>query len=309
MGGFFYGKYSKEQVEQANQVDLEQLLCRNGEELLHSGRDKRLASDHSITIRGNRWYDHAAGEGGFSLSFVRRHYNLSFGDAMRLLTGENGQAPLPYIQKKPEEPAKEFVLPTANQSMRRMYGYLVGYRQIDPDVLSAFVKRKLVYEDAPYHNAVFVGLDEDGVPRHAHKRSTVSMGKQFRLNVEGSNPAYSFHWNGINRSLYVFEAPVDLLSYISLNPEGWQQNSYIALCGVGSQAMLKQLELRPELQEVFLCLDNDQAGQTASERLAIQLEQLGKTVYRLVPQMKDWNEDLKEEMSLQQQEGGMVLGF
>lgn len=309
MGGFFYGRYSKEQVEQANQVDLEQLLCRNGEELLHSGRDKRLASDHSITIRGNRWYDHAAGEGGFSLSFVRRHYNLSFGDAMRLLTGENGQAPLPYIQKKPEEPAKEFVLPTANQSMRRMYGYLVGYRQIDPDVLSAFVKRKLVYEDAPYHNAVFVGLDEDGVPRHAHKRSTVSMGKQFRLNVEGSNPAYSFHWNGINRSLYVFEAPVDLLSYISLNPEGWQQNSYIALCGVGSQAMLKQLELRPELQEVFLCLDNDQAGQTASERLAIQLEQLGKTVYRLVPQMKDWNEDLKEEMSLQQQEGGMVLGF
>ncbi len=309
MGGFFYGRYSKEQVEQANQVDLEQLLCRNGEELLRSGRDKRLASDHSITIRGNRWYDHAAGEGGFSLSFVRRHYNLSFGDAMRLLTGENGQAPLPYIQKKPEEPAKEFVLPTANQSMRRMYGYLVGYRQIDPDVLSAFVRRKLVYEDAPYHNAIFVGLDENGVPCHAHKRSTVSIGKQFRLNVEGSNPAYSFHWNGINRSLYVFEAPVDLLSYISLNPEGWQQNSYIALCGVGSQAMLKQLELHPELQEVFLCLDNDQAGQTASERLTEQLERMGKAVYSLVPQMKDWNEDLKEEMSLQQQEGGMVLGF
>ena len=309
MGEFFYGKYSKEQVEQANQVDLEQLLCRNGEELLRSGRDKRLASDHSITIRGNRWYDHAAGEGGFSLSFVRRHYNLSFGDAMQLLTGENGQVPLPYIQKKPEEPAKEFVLPTANQSMRRVYGYLVGYRQIDPDVLSAFVKRKLVYEDTPYHNAVFVGMDENGAPCHAHKRSTVSTGKQFRLNVEGSNPAYSFHWNGVNRSLYVFEAPVDLLSYISLNPEGWQQNSYIALCGVGSQAMLRQLELRPELHEVFLCLDNDQAGQTASERLTEQLERMGKAVYRLVPQMKDWNDNLREEVTLQQQEGGMVLGF
>lgn len=73
--------------------------------------------------------------------------------------------------------------------------------------------------------------------------------------------------------------------------------------------MFKQLELRPELQEVFLCLDNDQAGQTASERLAIQLEQLGKTVYRLIPQMKDWSDDLREEISLQQQEGGMVLGF
>ena len=133
MGGFFYGRYSKEQVEQANQVDLEELLCRNGEQLIRSGRDKRLDSDHSVTIRGNRWYDHAAGEGGFSLSFVRRHYGLSFGDAMKLLTGENGQSPLPRIQKKPEEPAKEFVLPTANQSMRRMYGYLMrrGFQSAD----------------------------------------------------------------------------------------------------------------------------------------------------------------------------------
>lgn len=309
MGGFFYGKYSKEQVERANQVDLEELLIRNGEELIHSGREKRLASDHSITIRENRWYDHAAGEGGFSLSFVRKHYGLSFGDAMRMLTGENGQVPLPYIHAKPREPAKEFVLPPANNSMRRMYGYLVGHRQIDPDVLFAFVKRKLVYEDTPYHNAVFVGLDENNGPCHAHKRSTVSMGKQFRLNVEGSNPAYSFHWNGNNGNLFIFEAPIDLLSYISLYPEDWQQNSYVALCGVGGQAMFKQLELHPDLQEVFLCLDNDQAGQKASERFSVQLSEIGKSVYRLVPQNKDWNDDLKEENLLQQEEGGIALGF
>ena len=95
----------------------------------------------------------------------------------------------------------------------------------------------------------------------------------------------------------------------SLNPENWQQNSYVSLCGVGSQAMLKQLELHPELQKVFLCLDNDQAGQTASERLAEQLEKMKKTIYRLVPQMKDWSDDLREEISLQQQKGGLSLGF
>ena len=309
MGGFFYGKYSKEQVEQANRVDLEELLRRSGEELIRSGREKRLASDHSITIRGNRWYDHAAGEGGFSLSFVRKHYGLSFGDAMRMLTGENGQVPLPYIRDKPIEPGKEFVLPPAYSSMRRLYGYLTRARQIDSDVLSEFVRRKLIYEDTPYHNAVFVGLDEMGVPRHAHKRSTIGMGKQFRLNVEGSNPAYSFHWNGNNGSLFVFEAPIDLLSYISLYLEDWKKNSYVALCGVGGQAMFKQLELRPNLQEFFLCLDNDQAGQTASERLAEQLEKMGRAAYRLIPQNKDWNDDLKEENLLQQEEGGMVFGF
>ena len=85
--------------------------------------------------------------------------------------------------------------------------------------------------------------------------------------------------------------------------------SYVALCGVGGQALFKQLELCPNLQEIFLCLDNDQAGQTASERLAEQLEKMGRAAYRLIPQNKDWNDDLKEENLLQQEEGGMVLGF
>ena len=39
MGGFFYGRYTKEQVERANQVDLEELLLRSGEKLLRSGRE------------------------------------------------------------------------------------------------------------------------------------------------------------------------------------------------------------------------------------------------------------------------------
>ncbi len=65
MGGIiYYGKYTKDQVERVNQIDLEELLRRNGEKLLPSGREKRLESDHSITVRGNRWFDHAAEQGG-----------------------------------------------------------------------------------------------------------------------------------------------------------------------------------------------------------------------------------------------------
>lgn len=112
MGGFFYGRYTKEQVERANQVDLEELLLRSGEKLLRSGREKRLASDHSVTIRGNEWYDHAAEEGGFALSFTRKAFGLSFQEAMALLLGENGQAPLPTAKPKPApEPSKPFALP------------------------------------------------------------------------------------------------------------------------------------------------------------------------------------------------------
>ena len=63
---------------------------------------------------------------------------------------------------------------------------------------------------------VFAGLDADGAVRHAHKRSTNSFGKTFRINVEGGDPRYSFHYNGTDGNLFVFEAPIDLLSYISL---------------------------------------------------------------------------------------------
>ena len=42
-----------------------------GEKLIPSGRDKRLASDHSITVRDNQWFDHATGEGGLAVDFVR----------------------------------------------------------------------------------------------------------------------------------------------------------------------------------------------------------------------------------------------
>ena len=242
MGGIlYYGKYTREQIDKANQVDLEELLRRQGEKLIRSGRDHRLESDHSVTVRGNQWFDHASDQGGYALSFVRRHYHLSFNEAMELLTGEKGQAPLP-IAKPRNDPPKEFVLPPASSSMRRVFGYLLGTRKLDREVLAAFVREKLIYEDLPYHNAVFVGTDEKGVARHAHKRSTNSDGKQIRLNVEGCDPAYSFHWNGHSGKLYVFEAPIDLLSYISLYPEGWKENSYVALCGVSGQAMMKRLE-------------------------------------------------------------------
>ena len=54
-----YIPFTTEQKERAASVDLEEFLRRRGEKLITSGRDKRLASDHSITIRGCEWFDHA----------------------------------------------------------------------------------------------------------------------------------------------------------------------------------------------------------------------------------------------------------
>ena len=226
-----YIHFTDEQKQRAASVDLEEFLRCRGEKLLTSGREKRLARDHSVTIRGNEWYDHAEERGGHAVSFVQRFYHLSYPEAVTMLLGGEMGTVYPSAQERVEEPPKPFVLPPANSNMRRVYAYLVKHRNIDRSVVAHFAREKLLYEDADYHNAVFVGTDEDGIPRHAHKRSANSFGKAFRLNVEGCDPCYSFHHIGTDRSLYVFEAPIDMLSYITLHPEGWQSHSYVACCG------------------------------------------------------------------------------
>lgn len=286
-----YIPFTDAQRRRANSVDLEEFLRRRGERLLPSGRDKRLESDHSVTIRGCEWYDHAIKLGGHAISFVQRQYGLTYPQAVQLLLGDENGQPYPTAVKQTAAP-KPFALPPRHTNMRRVFAYLVDQRGINRDVLRHFAHAGTVYEDLPYHNAVFVGLDEHGVPRHAHKRSTNSHGKPFRINAEGSVPQYSFHHTGASEKLFAFESPIDLLSYLTLYPEHWQENSYAALCGTGGQAMHWMLEQHPHIHHVSLCLDNDRTGRDAAKRLSSELRQKGYTASTILPGRKDWNEVL-----------------
>lgn len=305
-----YIHFTDEQKLRANSVDLVEFLRRQGEKLIPSGRDKRLASDHSITVRGNEWYDHEAEEGGGPISFVQTFYGLSYPEAVtRLLGGEKGEVYQPAQKKEQEEP-KEFALPPANQTMRRVYAYLLQQRHISREILNTFAQKGLIYESRElskdktkeYHNAVFVGTDEHGVARHAHKRGIYTQGKSYRGNVEGCDPRHSFHWTGSSERLYVFEAPIDLLAFLTLYPEDWQRHSYVALCGTAEHAMLWMLEQNPKLQKIILCLDHDAAGIEAAGRLTDILREHGYTQAAPLRSInKDWDEDLKEQHGLEAQ--------
>ncbi len=296
-----YIHFTEEQKERANSVDLEEFLRRQGETLLPSGREKRLKNDHSITIRGNEWFDHAAEDGGLAIDFVQKFYGLSFPDAVTmLLGGEQGEI---YSKAKgKEEVRKPFELPPKNNEMRRVFAYLMKHRFIDRDVISFFAKEKLIYESRElsadktkeHHNAIFVGYDEDGVPRHAHKKGIYTEGKGFRGNIDSSNPCYCFHYLGSSDRIYVFEAPIDMLSFITLHKNSnWKKHSYVALCGVSDQALFKMLEINPSLSHVVLCLDYDPAGIEACEKISDMLIEKNIACSRLISDRKDWNEDLK----------------
>ena len=167
-------------------------------------------------------------------------------------------------------------------------------RGIDRDVIRAFTHAKLLYEEATYHNCVFVGCDESGTACHAHKRGTTT-GSQFKCNADGSNPQYSFHWSGTSERLFAFEAPIDLLSYITMYPQNWQRDSYVALCSVAPIAAKQMIEQNDHLRQIILCLDNDDAGNRACLRIAKELKERypAVSVYRLSPEHKDFNEDLQ----------------
>ena len=101
-----YIHFTEDQKLRANSVDLVEFLRRQGEKLISSGQDKRLTSDHSITVHGNEWYDHAAERGGHAISFVQNFYGLTYPEAVtRLLNGEQGEVYIP-AEKKEKEPQK-----------------------------------------------------------------------------------------------------------------------------------------------------------------------------------------------------------
>ena len=297
-----YIPFTDEQKQLANSVDLAEYLRVRGEKLERVGIEHKLiyydssGKHDSITIRGSKWFDHKNQVGGGAIKFMQEFYDMDFQTAVQELLGQTvtslSHAPPKAVVH--EEKTKEFKLPKSNENMHRVFAYLIKQRFINPEIISFFARNHTLYEDKEHHNAVFVGLDENGVPRQASKRSTNSFGKTFRITCEGSDTRYSFSHFGKSEKLFVFEAPIDMMSFLTLYPQEWQKNSYIAMNGVYENAVLTALKNHSNLSEVILCVDNDEGGIEAVDRLRDILRENGyENVRRFAPKFKDWNEDLK----------------
>ena len=278
--------YTQEQIDRANQADLVLFLQSQGEPLERAGQEYRWKRHDSLTVRGNKWYRHSQSKGGGPIDFVMEFFGKSFTEAVELLTGEKGAAP-------PQD-SPQFRLPPRSPDNRTARNYLTAARRIDEDVAGFFFASGDIYEDLAHHNAVFVGRDEDGIPRYAHSKGTAG---NFRLDVKGSDKAFNFCYRGEGERVFVFEAPVDLLSFLCLFKKDWQKQSYLSLGGVGEKALLRFLSDRPNIKTVYLCLDSDEAGNDACSRL-VKLMPEGYTVHRLIPLFKDWNEVLQHRAEI-----------
>ncbi len=290
-----YINFTEQEKVSANASSIVDYLTAHGESVERVGREYVWeAPSGKVSINGSEWFSQYELVGGGAVNFVQKFFELSYPDAVRSLLGNNaGEEVIGERMPQKIKPKKPFELPEKHTDMRRVYGYLMHERMIDRQVINRFVKDGLIYEDAKHHNAVFIGKDKDGKAVHAHKRAT-SPKSDFKGNLDSSIAEYSFHFNGPSEYLFVFEAPIDMLAYISMHNDRWESHSYVALCSTADRAALQMLKDNPQLKTVYLCLDNDNAGQLGCERIAKAIHELGDySVWRVLPQNKDWDEDLK----------------
>ena len=276
--------YTQAQIDKANAVDLEKFLRAQGETLVRSGKEYRWKAHDSLTVCGNKWFRHSQSKGGLPVDFVMEFYGKSFPEAVQMLTGETGE-----VQPEADPaPSPAFRLPLRNVTNANILNYLTQERKLSPSLVNFFIAAGDIYEDAAHHNVVFVGRDADGHPRYASSRG---IREKFRQDAAGAEKAFGFAHRGTDKQLLVFEAPIDLLSFIELFPKNWQQHNYLSLGGVSGKALRQFLSERPDVERVFLCLDADKAGEDACKRLAGLLPDT-VSVTRIQPCMKDWNDVL-----------------
>ena len=276
--------YTQAQIDRANAANLEDFLRAQGETLVRSGKEYRWKAHDSLTVCGNKWFRHSQSKGGLPVDFVMEFYGKSFPEAVQMLTGEPGE-----VQPEADPaPSPAFRLPLRNVTNANILNYLTQERKLSPSLVNFFIAAGDIYEDAAHHNVVFVGRDADGHPRYASSRG---IREKFRQDAAGAEKAFGFAHRGTDKQLLVFEAPIDLLSFIELFPKNWQQHNYLSLGGVSGKALRQFLSERPDVERVSLCLDADKAGEDACKRLAGLLPDT-VSVTRIQPCMKDWNDVL-----------------
>ncbi|NCC86057.1 MAG: DUF3991 domain-containing protein, partial [Clostridia bacterium] len=176
------------------------------------------------------------------------------------------------------------------------FAYL-SKRGLAKPILTYCLNHKLIYEDAHYHNAVFVGLDVGGTPRHATLRGTTTS-SAFRQDAPHSDKRFTFNLPARSQSdtLYVLESAIDLLSRATLewrSGKDWLQDHQLSLGGLAPLALNQYLKDHPEIRTVVLCLDRDEPGLEAAPLFRERLQAEGYTVQNEpAPEGKDYNDYL-----------------
>lgn len=278
--------------------------------LVKNGRTDYYHRDHdSLHFSNGKWYWWSLGKGGTSaLDYLIIVEGYEFKDACNYLSDlMNVSEPVTtYYHPKPIKP---FELPVKDKNNDLVIRYLCEIRKIDKDIVDDFISKGMIYQSANFKNAVFVGYDKDK-PAYAFKRSIF---KNFKLDHAGSNKAFSFNYTNKNSNeLHVFEAAIDLLSYMTLlkmDEIDYTEFNYLSLAGASDNiaskseadipiALKAYLERNPNIKTIIFHLDNDEVGIGATSKIISILNSKYQCIDEHPTSYKDVNEELIHKNSL-----------
>jgi hypothetical protein len=296
--------FTDQQIEQANNVNIIAYARSRGHELKRiSNQSYKLPGYGGLFVNGDgsKWNWFSQNKGGGAIQFVMEMEGKSWVDAVKELLGISHDEMPVVLRPRDIETKDKMVLPDKNDTYKHLFAYLIKSREIDQDVVTKFVDKKLIYEDSR-RNCVFVGYDKDGEPAYASQRSSRTTGHVFRGDVKNSDKSVPFYYKGNSNTVCVFESPIDLMSYLTLlKLHGCNdfEHHMISLGGVSDKALMSFLEEHEDIETIVMCLDNDEAGLNGCLRVGIALQD-EYSIRRHSPKGKDFNEDLvamKQEMT------------
>ena len=295
-------RLSEEQIERANTVNLPQFLMQNGFDLKRVGREYVWKDHDSMHIKDNApgergvWHRFSTDEGGDNIAFLRQYMNMSFVEAVEALNGEHYDRTYTppqhtHTERQQKAQAQELVFSEADNA-KRVFAYLCKTRGLDYELVKSLIQSGAVAQEQKTGNVLFKFTDEHGKTVGAEKVGT-STEHKFKGVATGSAGGYGFEvCRGNGSHLLFFESSIDMLSYLQMHQSELDDHRLVSMMGVKPQTVIDTMErygISPD--KVYLCSDNDRAGNEFAERLMTEYPDMKRIV--TPDTYKDWNDMLR----------------
>lgn len=258
----------------------------------------------------------------------------------------NPELAVQQVRYKREKP--KFVMPEKADTNRKVRDYLCRTRGIEERIVDKWIHEGLLFQEAGrYGNCVFVSRDKNGKPVYGVKRSADPK-RKFVVDVEGSDYSQGFFIKGKldcytkvsdifaseHSSLFVTEAVIDLMSLQSLylrrrdyelrqqgkldcDPEDYENrflnSNWYSLNGCRKyDGLLNTIASHKGIKDIFLALDNDEAGRNASKAIKEEIQKrfpdrkIDVSIRVPPTEGRDWNDELKAGFSLSARDDALM---
>lgn len=257
----------------------------------------------SLKISNGKWMWWSRGYGGCSaLDYLVKVKGLSFSNAMEVINGKKEDVPSFFNAPRENAKSKKLLLPERNDSAKHITKYLMS-RGIARNIIESCVESDLIFESRPYHSCIFVGKDDDGIPRYAAFRGCTE--ERILGEATGSDKSYPFRIEAPGSPvLHLFESAIDLLSYATLRQRygmKWNDETLLSMGGINVSksgavpvAIRNFLDKHGEIRMIHIHFDRDIPGKSAARALEKTLEGNYRVFNSPPPVGKDFNDYLKE---------------